>query len=76
MQKIVPHLWFAKDAREAAEFYVSAFGGDSKVITVRTLTGTPSGDVETVSFRLLWGIGWITKNADPYRKPSIPFRDT
>ncbi|MBL3753059.1 VOC family protein, partial [Mycobacteroides abscessus] len=25
MQKIVPHLWFDKEAMEAAEFYVSTF---------------------------------------------------
>ena len=25
MQKIVPHLWFDKEARQAAEFYVSIF---------------------------------------------------
>ena len=25
MQKITPHLWFDKEAREAAEFYTSLF---------------------------------------------------
>jgi len=25
MQKITPHLWFDKEAREAAEFYTSVF---------------------------------------------------
>jgi predicted 3-demethylubiquinone-9 3-methyltransferase (glyoxalase superfamily) len=29
MQKIVPHLWFDTQVKEAAEFYVLAFGGDS-----------------------------------------------
>jgi predicted 3-demethylubiquinone-9 3-methyltransferase (glyoxalase superfamily) len=52
MQKIVPHLWFEKDCHKAAEFYVSAFGGDSRVHSVQNLAGTPSGDVETVTFRL------------------------
>jgi len=31
MQKIIPHLWFDKQAREAAEFYVSTFGKSSKI---------------------------------------------
>ena len=28
MQKIIPHLWFDTQAKEAAEFYVSTFGRD------------------------------------------------
>lgn len=31
MQKIIPHLWFDKEAKEAAEFYVSVFGGQSQI---------------------------------------------
>ena len=27
MNKITPHLWYDKEAREAAEFYTSAFKG-------------------------------------------------
>lgn len=27
MQKIIPHLWYDKEAKEAAEFYVSLFEG-------------------------------------------------
>ena len=50
-QKIVPHLWYDKEAREAAEFYVSIFP-DSKVTNITTLPGTPSGDVDIVSFEL------------------------
>jgi len=74
MPKIVPHLWFDKGAREAAEFYVSAFGGDSKVTSVRTLTDTPSGEVETVSFRLR-GFEFAAIGAGPLFKinPSISF---
>jgi predicted 3-demethylubiquinone-9 3-methyltransferase (glyoxalase superfamily) len=37
MKKITPHLWFDKEAREAAEFYCSVFPG-SKVVNVTTLT--------------------------------------
>jgi predicted 3-demethylubiquinone-9 3-methyltransferase (glyoxalase superfamily) len=51
MQKIVPHLWFDKEAREAAEFYSSVFP-DSKVKSVTTLHDTPSGDADVVSFEL------------------------
>jgi len=52
-QKIVPHLWFDKEAKEAAEFYVSIFP-DSKVTNITTLHDTPSGDADIVSFELAW----------------------
>ncbi len=52
MQKIVPNLWYDKEAKEAAEFYVSVFGQDSKITNVSTLHDTPSGDCDLVSFRL------------------------
>ena len=51
MQKITPHLWFDKEAREAAEFYTSLFPG-SKVTSITTLHDTPSGDTDIVSFEL------------------------
>jgi predicted 3-demethylubiquinone-9 3-methyltransferase (glyoxalase superfamily) len=50
-QKIVPHLWFDKEASEAAEFYASVFP-DSRVANITTLHDTPSGDCEVVSFEL------------------------
>ena len=50
-QKIVPHLWFDKEAREAAEFYCSVFP-NSEVTSVTTLRNTPSGDTDVVSFTL------------------------
>jgi 3-demethylubiquinone-9 3-methyltransferase len=50
-QKIVPHLWFDKEAKEAAEFYTSVFP-DSKVTNVTTLHDTPSGDADVVAFEL------------------------
>lgn len=50
-QMIVPHLCFDREAREAAEFYVSVFP-DSRVTNVTTLRDTPSGDAEVVSFQL------------------------
>lgn len=48
--KIVPHLWFDKEAKEAAEFYCSVFP-DSR-ITSTTLHDTPSGNTEVVRFEL------------------------
>lgn len=51
MQKIVPHLWFDTEAREAAELYRGVFP-DSGISSVTTLTDTPSGDCDVVSFRL------------------------
>jgi predicted 3-demethylubiquinone-9 3-methyltransferase (glyoxalase superfamily) len=50
-QKIVPHLWFDKEAKEAAHYYCSVFP-DSEVANVTTLHNTPSGDCDIVSFKL------------------------
>ena len=50
-QKITPHLWFDTEAKEAAEFYTSAFE-TSKMLDVTTLRDTPSGDSESVTFEL------------------------
>jgi predicted 3-demethylubiquinone-9 3-methyltransferase (glyoxalase superfamily) len=69
MQKITPHLWFDKEAKEAAHFYVSVFGGDSKVGAITTLTGTPSGDADIVPFTL-WGYEFLSISAGPYFKPT------
>jgi predicted 3-demethylubiquinone-9 3-methyltransferase (glyoxalase superfamily) len=65
-QKIVPHLWFDKEAREAAEFYASVFP-NSKVTHVSTLHDTPSGDCEFVSFELL-GQPFMAISAGPLFK--------
>ena len=50
-QKIVPHLWFDKEAKEAAELYAGVFP-DSRVTNITTLHDTPSGDCDVVSFEL------------------------
>jgi predicted 3-demethylubiquinone-9 3-methyltransferase (glyoxalase superfamily) len=73
MQKIIPHLWFDKQAREAAEFYVSLLPG-SRVTIVKTLSGTPSGDCELVSFELA-GFPFMAIGAGPLFKfnPSVSF---
>ncbi|MCB0155778.1 MAG: VOC family protein, partial [Anaerolineae bacterium] len=72
-QKIIPHLWFDKGAKEAAEFYCSIFP-DSKVTEATTLHDTPSGDVDTVSFEL-WGQQFMAISAGPLFKfnPSVSF---
>lgn len=49
--RIVPHLWFDKEAREAAEFYTSVFD-DSRIVSCVKLDGTPSGEIEIVTFEL------------------------
>lgn len=51
MQKITPFLWYDKEAREAAEFYVSVFK-DGKIKGAQTMTDTPSGTVEVVTIEL------------------------
>jgi predicted 3-demethylubiquinone-9 3-methyltransferase (glyoxalase superfamily) len=51
MQKIVPHLWFDTEAKEAALFYIRLFD-QSKLVNVTVIEDTPSGDSELVSFEL------------------------
>jgi predicted 3-demethylubiquinone-9 3-methyltransferase (glyoxalase superfamily) len=64
--KITPHLWFDKEAKEAAEFYVSVFP-DSRITNVTVLHDTPSGDAETVSFELM-GQPFMAISAGPLFK--------
>jgi predicted 3-demethylubiquinone-9 3-methyltransferase (glyoxalase superfamily) len=73
VQKIVPHLWFDKEAKEAAEFYTSAFP-NSKVTNVTTIRDTPSGDCDIVSFELS-GQPFMAISAEPLFKfnPSVSF---
>lgn len=70
---ITPHLWFDKEAKEAAEFYCSVFP-DSKITSAVTLHDTPSGDSDLVSFTV-WGHPFMAISAGPYFKfnPSISF---
>jgi predicted 3-demethylubiquinone-9 3-methyltransferase (glyoxalase superfamily) len=65
-QTIVPHLWFDKEAKEAAEFYTSIFK-DSRITNVTTIHDTPSGTVDTVSFELL-GQEFMAISAGPLFK--------
>ena len=64
MQKIVPHLWFDKEAREAAEFYASVFD-QSRVLDSTVIRDTPSGDTEVVAFELE-GMRFSAISAGPY----------
>ncbi|MDW7774020.1 MAG: VOC family protein [Desulfobulbaceae bacterium] len=65
-QKIVPHLWFDKEAKEAANFYCSVFP-DSKITNISTLHDTPSGDCDIVSFTL-FGQPFMAISAGPLFK--------
>lgn len=71
MQKIIPHLWFDKEAVEAANLYVSLFE-NSKVTNTTIIPDTPSGDAELVDFELA-GFKISAISAGPYFKlnPSI-----
>ncbi len=73
MQKIIPHLWFDTQAREAADFYCSAFP-DSKIVSQAVLKDTPSGDCDVVTFNLN-GHDFMAISAGPLFKlnPSISF---
>lgn len=55
MSKIAPHLWFAKEAEEAAAFYVSLFPGSRVDRVTESPAATPSGppgSVKIVEFTL------------------------
>jgi predicted 3-demethylubiquinone-9 3-methyltransferase (glyoxalase superfamily) len=71
MQKIVPHLWYDKEAKEAALFYISLFD-QSKLINVNIIENTPSGNAETVNFELA-GQQFAAISAGPFFRfnPSI-----
>jgi predicted 3-demethylubiquinone-9 3-methyltransferase (glyoxalase superfamily) len=71
MQKITPHFWFDKEAKEATAFYTTLFP-DSKVNKITTITNTPSGDCDIVTFQLA-GQNFMAISAGPYFKlnPSI-----
>lgn len=62
-QKIIPHLWYDREAKEAAGFYASLFP-DSRVTDVTVLPDTPGGDSESVSFEL-WGQQFMAISAGP-----------
>jgi len=73
MQSITPHLWFDRQAKQAAEFYTSAIPG-SRITRLTTLRNTPSGDCALVWFELA-GQPFAAISAGPLFKfnPSVSF---
>ncbi len=71
MQKIVPHLWYDTEAKEAVQFYMSLFEG-SRLLSLNTIHDTPSGDADFLRFELA-GQQFMAISAGPYFKfnPSI-----
>jgi predicted 3-demethylubiquinone-9 3-methyltransferase (glyoxalase superfamily) len=67
-QKIVPHLWYAKEAEEAARFYASMFP-ESRVDRVTALPADspsgPAGSVKVVEFTLC-GQAFMAITAGPH----------
>jgi predicted 3-demethylubiquinone-9 3-methyltransferase (glyoxalase superfamily) len=71
MQKIIPHLWYDREAKEAATFYCSLFQR-SGLLHVNEIKDTPSGDAETIDFELE-GQRFSAISAGPYFRlnPSV-----
>lgn len=66
-QKITPNLWFDTEAEEAAKFYISVFGGDSRIVSVAHYNDAgprEAGMVMTVEFELA-GQRFIGINGGP-----------
>lgn len=80
MQKIIPHLWFDKQAEEAAQFYTSIFENSNMGKVTRygkagyEVHGMPEGTVLTVEFTLE-GYSFLALNGGPVFtiNPSISF---
>jgi predicted 3-demethylubiquinone-9 3-methyltransferase (glyoxalase superfamily) len=68
IQKIVPHLWYAREAEEAARFYATIFP-DSRVDRVTALPAEspsgPAGSVHVVEFTL-FGQAFMAISAGPH----------
>ena len=77
MPKITPFLWYEHRAEEAAQFYVSVFRKNSKILSVsRCAEGgpMPKGSVMTVEFELE-GQRFTALDAGPVHRftPAISF---
>lgn len=66
MPPIAIHLWYDKDAKDAAALYTSLFP-DSKITSTTTLHDTPSGDADLVAVELC-GQDFRLISAGPYFK--------
>lgn len=62
LSKIVPHIWFNQQAKEAVTFYTSLFS-DSKIKYSTTISNTPSGSIDIYSFQLM-NVEFMAMNAD------------
>jgi predicted 3-demethylubiquinone-9 3-methyltransferase (glyoxalase superfamily) len=75
MPGIIPHLWFDKEAKEAAAFYTSIFpnSGINNITTLHEVP-SPTGESDIVSFELN-GHAFMAISAGPIFKvnPSISF---
>lgn len=73
IRKIMTHLWFDKEAGEAGDFYLKVFK-NSKLLSRRTIPGTPSGDVDSLTLEIE-DLNLMLLSAGPYFKinPSISF---
>ncbi len=71
--KIVPNIWFDREAREAVDFYTSLFP-DSRITSETVMGGNPSGNVDILTFELR-GQEFMAINAGPLFKvnPSVSF---
>ena len=68
VQKIVPHLWYVREAEEAARFYATVFP-DSRVDRVTTLPAeSPSGPAGSVAIveLTLCGQAFVAFSAGPH----------
>jgi predicted 3-demethylubiquinone-9 3-methyltransferase (glyoxalase superfamily) len=67
MQRIVPHLWYDQEAKEAALFYIGLFE-QSRLLSTRVIKNPPPfGDSEIVTFELA-GQQFMAISAGPYFK--------
>jgi predicted 3-demethylubiquinone-9 3-methyltransferase (glyoxalase superfamily) len=66
MARITSHLWFDKEAKEAAQFYTSIFS-NSKIKNITTIYDTPSGSADIVTIELL-GQEFTLISAGPFFK--------
>jgi predicted 3-demethylubiquinone-9 3-methyltransferase (glyoxalase superfamily) len=70
LQKIVPHIWYKREAVEAASFYASLFP-DSRVDRVSSLPtespSGPAGSVDIVEFTL-FGQQFMAISAGPHHE--------
>ena len=67
MQRIVPHLWYDQEAKEAALFYIGLFG-QSRLLSTHVIKNPPPfSDSELVTFELA-GQPFMAISAGPFFK--------